>query len=174
MSAAGRVTDSAGQPIPRAKVLVYLQMPGVACSVGPAASLGGDGRYEIDAVPAGQTYYVSALGPKGYGTRRSAKIVLTQPVPEEIEVPDLVLSRADAEVSGSVLDSTGRPVAGARVYVSGEGQPRGEVTADALGRFAFDLCPGPARISASWHAGSTRERIVAPAQNLRLVLRSGR
>jgi len=174
VSIAGRVTDSAGQPLSRVKVFAYLQMPEVASSIERAAFTGGDGRYEIDAVPVGQTYYVSTLGPKGYGTRRSAKVVLTRADPEQIEVPDLVLLRADAEVSGSVLDSMGRPVAGAQVYVSGEGQPHEEVTADALGRFAFSLCPGQARISASWRAGSTRERIVAPAENLKLVIRSAR
>ena len=75
----------------------------------------------------------------------------------------MLLRRADKSVSGVVVDQSGKPVAGASVGASGEGQPFiwPSVATDKDGKFKIDgLVAGRVQLNASTHSprghGSTR------------------
>ena len=59
-------------------------------------------------------------------------------------------SIADRKLAGRVLGTNGTPVAGAQIWMNGEGQPNGNAITDADGRFVFDaVCEGAVTVSAN-------------------------
>ncbi len=57
---------------------------------------------------------------------------------------------ANLKLAGQVLDADDKPVAGAYVNLSGEGQPNANTRTDREGRFRFEhVCEGPAQLSAN-------------------------
>lgn len=123
---AGRVTRPDGSPAVNAQVECRFRMGDAGDSQvlrGPGTSTDGEGRYELDHVPAGR-YVIAAAQPE-------SDLPLVRPV--EIREPavlawipgvevaegrstplDIALP-APAAIAGRVLDGSGRPVAGARL-----------------------------------------------------------
>lgn len=164
----GRVIDSAGNPIKRAKVwatilgakirpdvirspdgyayqLAYKQGDvGFGRTVFPPSD--DEGRFEIKALPVRREYRVGA-NPKGYGRDWLDTSLIVEPGVRTLD--DLVIKPANRSISGIVLDGKRKPVPGVRVQASGEFQPRVTATTDAAGRFRIDgICEGQVSLSA--------------------------
>jgi protocatechuate 3,4-dioxygenase beta subunit len=107
------------------------------------------GHFKIRAIPAGHRYSVEA-GAKGYG-RQYVQVRTTEAVDNQMQLEPLVLAVANLSVSGVVVDADGKPVAGARLGLSGRGQPdRYDIPTDEQGRFLVEgVCAGPLRLNAN-------------------------
>jgi hypothetical protein len=86
------------------------------------------------------------------------------PLPEGVQVAPqthgaaLDLLGEEARVAGSVMDSTGTPLPGAEVEVTGRTyEPVGSASTDENGRFEISVPPGTYRVSASLTGFATRE-----------------
>jgi hypothetical protein len=82
--------------------------------------------------------------------------------------------RADAELSGQIVDATGGAIAGARVQSEPVGSHAGGATpahSDAAGLFVLGVAPGPTRlcVAAEAYASACRDT-TAPSRNNRIVL----
>lgn len=119
---AGRVVDPEGKPLPGAEVTATV----VAGQYWHApwwrgAATDRDGRYVLKAFPPEPKCKVSlSLSKAGYGSRdfvlgNEAKVAL-EDGKALTEAQDIVLERADQTISGIVLDTDGKPVAGAEVH----------------------------------------------------------
>ncbi len=138
---AGRVQDANGLPLANATVQV---MPKTGRMSGDFESSATDsqGRFSLTALPADLNYFMTATA-KGYGG-------LTHDLPKStlqtnrVELEPFVLRLADRYVSGQVVDAQDKPIAGAWVFFSGEGQQsKDPACADGEGRFMFDeVCAG--------------------------------
>ncbi|HEV3024097.1 MAG TPA: carboxypeptidase regulatory-like domain-containing protein, partial [Pirellulales bacterium] len=151
VSIAGRAVDSTGQPLARAAVEIWIQWQnrGVAYFSSPLASAGQDElrtdderrfrtirrfsreaeyavRFRADGFMPGMSRYAHA---GGEATLTLGEVSLTR-----LRV-----------IRGRVVDRQGRPVAGVRVFQSGDGPARTEATTGADGRFAVEgVVEGPA------------------------------
>ena len=147
---AGRVLDTKGTPVAGLTIEV-----GVASARGVRAVTDRNGSYEVSRLPAGRyTVSIPPAPASGNGTRavrvfhpgvdaaaRATKITLTGG--QRAVLPDLKLPSHQeyAAISGVVLDATGSPAEGARIYLKGAGE--GErivsepVVADFMGRFVI-------------------------------------
>jgi protocatechuate 3,4-dioxygenase beta subunit len=113
------------------------------------------GAFSVPALPQGLSYTVSNGDTvPGYGTARASL------KPEETRTshhvfPAFVLKLANRKLAGQVFGEDGQPVMGAKVSLSGTGQPRGKtdgvsVETDAWGHFSFDgVCDGPIEVTAA-------------------------
>jgi protocatechuate 3,4-dioxygenase beta subunit len=73
------------------------------------------------------------------------------PKADHYDFPPLALKIADRKLAGRVLGTNGTPVAGVQLWMRGEGQPDGNATTDAKGKFAFDaVCEGAVSVSANF------------------------
>ena len=97
---------------------------------------GSDGRYQIANLYADSNYDIAADA-DGYG-EAYARLALDA---NTGRLPTLKLPRADASVGGTVVDPTGKPVAGITVHLNNGMSPKTAVT-DADGRFSFKIVPG--------------------------------
>jgi hypothetical protein len=109
------------------------------------------GQFSIPALPQSREYWIDEINAKGYGSgfaRAEAKDTQTN----RYEFPTFVLKHADRKLAGQVLDSDGKPLAGAHVIFFGRGQPQNSNTnTDGKGYFAFDsVCEGKVNLTASW------------------------
>ena len=139
MTITGRVEDAQGGPISNAEAHVYLHSGSWGFPVyWQPVRADAQGRFKIVNLPTDRTYFIN-FGAKGYGSAQ-------EKVPTEegdvIELPPIILKKADHKLLGQVVDSAGTPLANASINVNGSGQPDLDVQADAHGRFALEVCPG--------------------------------
>ena len=147
---AGRVVDTKGTPVAGLTIEV-----GVASARGVRAVTDRNGNYEVARLPAGRyTVSIPPAPASGNGTRavrvfhpgvdassRATKITLT--AGQRAVLPDLTLPSHQeyAAISGVVLDATGSPAEGARIYLKGAGEDERIVSepviADFMGRFVI-------------------------------------
>ncbi|MCX6926450.1 MAG: carboxypeptidase-like regulatory domain-containing protein [Verrucomicrobia bacterium] len=135
----GRVEDPQGGPISNARALVYLNSGSWGFPVyWQPVTTDAQGHFKIVNLPTDRTYYIN-FGAKGFGSAQ-------EKVPTEegnaVEMPPVVLRKADLKLLGKVVDSAGAPLANASIRAEGNGQPEIEVQADANGRFALEVCQG--------------------------------
>ena len=144
----GRVVDADGEPIPGAQVEVMWHMRSGYAAWGEPLTTSPEGQYrlsQLPLLPQGQSFCLWATA-DGYG-RDEKEVFLEEAQGEHVEAEALVLQRANLSVSGMVVDEAGRPIAGATVGASGNGQPHRTARTDAAGRFRIDnLCTGRVRI----------------------------
>jgi hypothetical protein len=77
------------------------------------------------------------------------------PKADHYDFPPLVVKLADRRLAGRVLGANRAPVAGAQIWMQGEGQPNGNAITDADGRFVFDaVCEGPITVNANLKGAS--------------------
>jgi protocatechuate 3,4-dioxygenase beta subunit len=128
------------------------------------------GKFEIPALPPGRRYGVIVSAP-GYGQKQNHNLeTFSEPGRQELDAVELKL--ANLKLAGQVLDADDKPVAGANVNMSGEGQPSGNVRTDREGRFSFDrVCEGQVQLSAN--AQSTYGNVSAEGGDTNVVLRLG-
>lgn len=124
----GRVLDTAGRPVPEARVLARPNLDAGATPPREARS-DGDGVFLFDRLPAGAyTLVVEAAG-----LLPSTPPAVAVPGPEAV----VRLAETGRALSGTVA-AAGVPVAGARVRLGGEGVvPARTTTSDATGAFVF-------------------------------------
>jgi 5-hydroxyisourate hydrolase-like protein (transthyretin family) len=121
---------------------LYVNMPASTARVGGFTIAGSAIIARTNPAPS------SGVGTGGYGVAR-ATLAAKDTRTDHYAFPAFVLRKADRKVAGHVLDADNKPMAGAMLSLSGEGQPRlPSVTTDQQGRFAVDgLCEGPLKIS---------------------------
>ena len=164
----GRVEDPQGGPISNAQAQVYLHSGSWGFSMywQPVAA-DAQGRFKIVNLPTDRTYYIN-FGAKGYGSSQ-------EKVPTEdgnvIELPPVILKKADLKLLGQVVDSSGTPLANASINVYGDGQPDLDIQADAHGRFALDVCPGTVSLSVRFQELQTSVQAQAGDTNVVVTLK---
>jgi protocatechuate 3,4-dioxygenase beta subunit len=150
MSLSARVQDTKNRPVTNADAYVLIQMERTGFSLGGRDRFHSDsqGRIQVEALPMGERYslYVSA---KGYGSTHE-EMDAADPKAERYDFPPIIVNIADRKLAGRVLGTNGAPVAGAQIWMNGEGQPQGNAMTDANGRFVFDeVCEGAVQVSAN-------------------------
>ena len=128
------------------------------------------GRFEIPALPTGRKYGLMVSAP-GYG-RAQMNDVGASADAGRMELDPFDLKPANLKLAGQVLDVDDKPVAGANVNISGDGQPNGNTRSDREGKFQFErVCEGLVRIFAN-NQGSSGN-ISAEGGDTNVVLRLG-
>ncbi len=145
----GKVVDPNGKGIAGAGVTLMLRAPRWGSSIGrDRITSDAQGRFEIKAVPPEQKYSLYIIA-DGYGENRSEQIDTANAVNYRLELGNVALPLANLSVSGVVVDSNDKPVAGVRLYCSGEGQSRSNAQTDTDGKFTLEkICAGKIRINA--------------------------
>lgn len=140
---AGRVVDSSGAPIPGASVRLRARPPdrnrsvwGEPVRFGESTTIrtGADGRFRTPRQLRRGYSYLAEAAAEGFMSDITPWLSLgpdTAPV-----LADLALRRV-RDVSGRVLDRSGRPVPGATVRQSGDGPKPTHALSDAEGRFTL-------------------------------------
>jgi len=138
------------------------------------------GMFTFPALPQGREYeFWDGIKAKGYGTtygRLEAKDSNTN----HYEFPAFVLKRADRKLAGQVLGSDGKPVAGANVNMSGQGQLQfRQAKSDSQGHFIFNgVCAGEVKVDARYYTNpdmrnSEEGDLSAQGGDTNVVLRLG-
>jgi hypothetical protein len=147
----GSVVDENNKPIAGAALQVYFRGGNNYSSITDNGNkIGADGRFEIKAIPAEQQYYVYASA-EGFGKNR-INIDTGEAIKNRLDIGQTQLATANLSVTGIVTDVNDKPVAGARIYASGEGQPeRYDIKTDKDGKFIIDkVCAGGLRLNANF------------------------
>ncbi len=129
------------------------------------------GAFVIPALPLGHKYSV-IISAKGYGQKQAN--VVAEPATEsaKLDAGNFDLPRATLKLSGKVVDQDEKPVKGASVNMSGDGQPSGSATTDKDGRFSFDaVCEGSVRLWA--YAMNANGNVNAEGGDTNVVLQLG-
>lgn len=155
----GSITDTEGAPIIRAEVKLGF----LANLLGAQAIKVNElGQFSIPVLPQGCEYRVWGITAKGYGSD-NAWVKAKDTQTNRYEFPTFVLKRANLKIAGRVLDIAGKPLAGAKVYFMGKGQPMNSedkwgrqpwcnTNTDTEGKFSFDaVCEAPLRVYADYH-----------------------
>ena len=132
------VIDAAGGPIPDATVELGVWQGQFGAGM-ETARTNREGRCTFTQLAPGESYFVSAEA-DGYG-RSSANFHVERGA-KLIEVKPLKLARADQEISGQVVDSDGKGVAGVPVEINGVETGHHTATTDRGGAFRFNVVPG--------------------------------
>ena len=153
---AGRVVDPDGKGIASARITVMLRVSNWGSSIGrDRITTDKQGKFEVKAIPAEHKYSLYVVA-EGYGEKRKEEINTDDAVNNHLDIGELTLAVANLSVSGVVVDNDGKPVAGARIYCSGEGQSRSRAETDIEGKFTLEkVCAGRIRINAD-KSGTTR------------------
>jgi protocatechuate 3,4-dioxygenase beta subunit len=169
----GTVTDNKHAPIANARVCAaWPQANAIDPALlrgRPCTSTDATGRYLLANLwPA--TYHIIEASARGYVPDGVANVRVA--AGEHRAGTDIVLRPGGVEVSGSVLDASGGPIAGAQVagltYVNNASAST-ESAAD--GTFSLWLGPGAGFVSAAADGyAATDENIIAPRTNIELML----
>lgn len=144
----GVVVGEDGKPIAKAKVTAAdPHSPSYGSDGKPDAVTDEKGQYQIKGLPPGLVMVTAQA--EGFGT--SSAQAEAEEGKKEIEAEKITLKAAKFTISGIVKDANDAPVAGATIFVYGEGQSRtGIVKTDKDGKFKVDkLVEGKVSISAS-------------------------
>ncbi|MGA2061572.1 MAG: carboxypeptidase-like regulatory domain-containing protein [Thermoguttaceae bacterium] len=134
----GALVDQSGRPIRAAKINVssgwMLGSIGSSDSVG-SGSTDNDGRFKFENLWPGFKYTVN-VDTEGFAKYESKRIK-GQPGTAE-DFGKLTLIEQKGSVEGMVADSAGKPLAGVRVFNSGDAPSTLSTTSDGSGRFRLD------------------------------------
>ena len=159
----GRVVDPDGKGIASARITVMLRGSSWGSSIGRGRIMTDEqGKFEIKAIPTEHKYTLYVVA-EGYGEIHKEEISTDDAVNNHLDVGALTLAVANLSVSGLVVDNDGKPVAGARIYCSGEGQSRSRTETDIEGKFTLEkVCAGKIRFygSIETEGGATDIKIV--------------
>ncbi len=146
LSITGQIVDSDGQPIAQGQARVMLRVSNWGSGLSDATAQADDqGRFTIKALPVDQQYNITALA-EGYG--QAEKNTQTATSNHPMDLGTFTLPLADQSISGKVVDLDDKPVANARIYAYGDGQPdKHDIKTDAEGNFVIDqICSGRIRL----------------------------
>ncbi len=154
----GRVTAKSGQPIGDAQVTISAGFRGQDGGARTEA----DGTFEVIGISAGEVSVYAAQ--TGYVSSNSVRVLAAIGTPVRVE---LVLEKA-GEITGTVLDRAGAPVADLKVEARRDDATSGPGgTTDLRGEFSIaGLEPGAYTVVAEskWDLGSTSRAIGAPVR----------
>jgi hypothetical protein len=140
----GRIVDPQGQALGGAWVYVALDVPDWGDTPWREEHIQADaqGRFEIAALAAGGRYTLHAYA-DAYGSKAFV-VEVGDATGGSRDLGTLALPAANLSVSGRVIDMRSKPIAYARVYGCGPGQPlRLTAQTDAEGRFLLaGVCAG--------------------------------
>jgi protocatechuate 3,4-dioxygenase beta subunit len=125
----GLVKDKDGAPIPNAKVELYRNLGSYGTGVG-STTTDASGRYSFPSNFGNSSYQVQVAS-SGYVTGWSANTNV--PAGKTFNMPDVVVAAASGFVGGTLLDVSGKPVAGATI--SDNQREDVKTTTDADGHF---------------------------------------
>jgi hypothetical protein len=146
----GKVTGEKDEPLESAEVGFWIHAGNSAQSLDEKViKTDAKGLYTIEGLPSGGRYTVYASS-KGRG--RSQQEV-REAETNHVEIEPLVLKVADKIIVGQVVRDTDKPVSGANVHISGEGQPQVNLTTDSKGRFKANVCEGRVQLFANASTG---------------------
>ncbi|HEX3799645.1 MAG TPA: carboxypeptidase regulatory-like domain-containing protein [Verrucomicrobiae bacterium] len=163
LTLSGQVNDNHGHALAGARVGLTLSMNDSSDGTFRTSSTDfdkipmqtdADGQFMFTTLPQGLEYGLN-ISAKGYGSI-TQDFTKTQTKANAIRL-DLVLKPANLKLSGRVVDAKDHPLAGASVYISGEGQTAHSVKTDPEGHFEFEqVSAGPVHLSAIYegHFGS--------------------
>jgi hypothetical protein len=147
----GQVNGPAGVPLADAKIGIWLFAVRTFSDLLEApASTDMFGKFEIKNLPPDTEFTIYAKA-KDHGGQQQK--LAAEAGGKRVELPAFELKDADQIIAGKVVNTDDKPVSGARVSLSGDGQPDGAVTTDAKGRFQFKVCEGTIRVFASGQNG---------------------
>ncbi|MBN2180504.1 MAG: carboxypeptidase regulatory-like domain-containing protein [Sedimentisphaerales bacterium] len=153
----GKAMDPNNKGIPGAQISIMLRASrsGWGSTIGNnIVKIDEEGNFEVKAVPIGHRYSIHARA-DGYG-QNSIEVNTKNAVNNRLDAGALTLPIANLSISGIVVDSDGKPVAGARIYYYGENQQSRNAETGADGKFTLDkLCEGSVQVSAE-KSGQTR------------------
>jgi len=153
----GQIADPNGKGFADVEVRTMLQGPRWGSTIGRKPVITDkDGKYEIRAIPPEHEYSVYAQT-EGYSQSHSSGISTDTAVENRLNMGRLTLAVANLSISGIVVDDSGKPVPGARIYGYGDNQPTNRSTqTDVDGKFIVEkVCAGKIRINAD-KSGTTR------------------
>ncbi len=128
------------------------------------------GHFEIPALPPGRRYGIVVSAP-GYGQEQTYDIGASAE-PGRQTLDPVELKPANLKLSGQVLDADDKPVEGAYVNLSGQGQPSSGTQTDHNGHFQFEhVCEGTAQVFAN--ARNSFGNASAQGGDTNVVLRLG-
>jgi len=188
-TASGRVMDSSGQPVGGAEIeLEHAKPPGRWRPEIYAAQAGGDGAFVVQHLPPGR--FSLCVHHPGFATTVVPRIELAT-TSDRLDLGTVILA-AGATIRGRVVDSGGRPIAGAKANLRALRQPREisyfsaagralhpSVDTDQDGHFQFgDLGrdePFDLEVTKSGYLATWRHRVTAPTpEALRVELGAAR
>jgi hypothetical protein len=144
----GFVKDTEGAPVTSAMVELSIRSGLFVPKLYPRPThVDADGSYAFPALPQGRRYLIFGAAARAYGTAHG-EIKAEDTKTDRYEFPTFVLKWADRKLAGQVLGPYGKPVAGATVMLTGEGQHQGpqqwnSTKTDGKGHFVFDaVCEG--------------------------------
>ncbi|MHC4457113.1 MAG: carboxypeptidase regulatory-like domain-containing protein [Planctomycetota bacterium] len=152
----GKVVDSDGKGIANARITVMLRAARWGSSIGrDEAHTDEEGIFEAKAIPAEHRYDIYAKA-DGYGTERR-EVHADDAVDNQLDAGQFTLALANLSVSGIVVDVNDKPVANARLYCYGDGQPdHPDIQTDEEGKFTIEkVCEGRISVNANVR-GKTR------------------
>ncbi len=167
-SVLGKVTDSDGKPLAGATVYVTTRQYGGGGTFMDTGITGrdtvsaADGTYLITAIPPGlsQEYNLDVRA-EGFA-RKQMPVLIDETDPSMVDAPVVALNRADATISGRVVDADGKPAAGADIHAEYFGprlddgstqwqQDSAHAAADAEGRFVLKgVTGGKVQVGVNW------------------------
>jgi hypothetical protein len=168
----GRVVGVDGKPIAGADASLALHAKRQGGTFQPGIKADGEGWYEVTALPANLKYDIDVHA-RGYGADEVV-FELGEAAGEVFPVKDIVLLVADKSISGTVVDSAGRPVT-VSVEVTGKGQAIQAVSTDSEGKFKIDgLVEGAVTLTAKGRlvggSGAIKVEAQAGAEDVKIVV----
>jgi protocatechuate 3,4-dioxygenase beta subunit/peroxiredoxin len=152
----GKVVDPDGKGIEAARITVNMSVSNWGSTIGrDEAFTDEEGIFEAKAIPAEHRYDIYAKA-DGYGTERR-EVYADDAVDNRLDAGQFTLALANLLVSGIVVDVNDKPVANARLYCYGDGQPdHPDIQTDEEGKFTIEkVCEGRISVNADVH-GKTR------------------
>jgi len=172
LSIQGSVQDAEGHPLTNAVVTlaVWSGQGGDWFEEHNPPKLDTNGQFSFPALPRSRIYSIRATV-RGYNQQDTSKIHGDTDTSTEIILPPLVLQRAEAKISGHVVDGRNNPVPWADVFVNAPNQPGHHVRADAGGAFSVEeLAPGKALVSVLSRMVRTRQTVESGETNVVIML----
>jgi protocatechuate 3,4-dioxygenase beta subunit len=131
----GRLIDDRGSPVAGAVTHLNTMWSSAAGGIGftmKTAATDSQGRFEFSGLWPGDEYHV-AFEHEGFDKQETA--VVTGRAGKTHDFGPIMLIAARGTVEGKIVDSSGKPVAGARVFNTGDGPQTVSVASDSAGRF---------------------------------------
>ncbi len=169
----GRVVDDDGVPVTGARLTLFAIVPGRQWKqYGQIQSFetAADGTFRFEGVLPGRQYSISSNAP-GHESRSTEH--MSSPVPEPVELDDIVLRRTDQFIEGVVTDHEGRPLSDVRVSCREPNDSHGSETTDDAGKFRIDELPrGTFRLECykSGYGYEWRREVAAGTTDLAIVM----
>ncbi|HVA50532.1 MAG TPA: carboxypeptidase-like regulatory domain-containing protein [Pirellulales bacterium] len=180
VSLSGRVVDGAGHAVSGAKVqtwtrwrhangFVLVQTPLFVSTLGDIAA-DSDGRFQTPPVLSCKGEYSLLVSCDGFIPARGAWFQPAGPENKVADAPDICLRRLRT-VAGRVVDRRGHPLAGVRLYQSGDGVRRTTSITGADGRFTLpDVAENSAFVFAELDGYRFTGQPIAESADTKLVL----